>query len=519
LQLAMPIISRRLVASAHSLVGLPPSLRGRFAKAAVWSFIGAALSRGLTLVSSVICARLLTKTGFGELGMIQSTVGMFSIVAGLGLGMTATKYVAEHRTDDPRKAGRLLALTSAVAVISGAVMSIALILLAPLLSEKSLVAPRLAGPLALAAGMLFFGAVNGAQTGALSGFEAFKTIARVNLSSGLLSFPLVVVGVWRWGLNGAVAGLVLSVAVNCLLNNLAIRKECAAADVPYVFHECWQEWPVLWRFSLPAFLSSSIQGPIMWLANTALVHQPGGYGELGVVNAAQQIRMMLFLIPSMAFAPVLPILSNLGGEQDDGDASGLVRQVTLLGCLTLFPAAVLLTAIAPWALGVYGRDFATRPQILTWAMVTLMINGIGVAVAQVIFSSGRAWIGLLVNACWAAVFLPGAYLALGPMGGTGYMMCFALGHLAMLLSVVIYLKRTLARVLGTTPVVPLLLVGATAMLVAEGVRLLPGGMWVGLGASAVTALGAAAAVGLMLRRGVHPGGASAPARQLQETEV
>jgi len=37
---------------------------------------------------------LLGTVGFGELGVIQSTVGMFGVFAGLGLGMTATKYVA-----------------------------------------------------------------------------------------------------------------------------------------------------------------------------------------------------------------------------------------------------------------------------------------------------------------------------------------------------------------------------------------------------------------------------------------
>jgi len=490
---------RKLLTSLQSLVGLPASLQGRFARAALWSFLGAGLSRGLTLLSSVICGRLLTKTGFGELGMIQSTVGMFGVVAGLGLGLTATKYVAEFRSKDPEKAGRLLALTSAVAVISGAVMSLALVLLAPALAQRSLAAPKLGAPLALAAGMLFFGAVNGAQTGALSGFEAFKTIARVNLWSGLLSFPLVVVGVWSWGLNGAVVGLVLSVALNCLLNSLAIRRECAAARVPYVFGGCWHEWPVLWKFSVPAFLSSSVQGPVVWLANAALVHQPGGYGELGIVNAAQQIRTMVYMVPALAFAPVLPILSHLGEEHDGEDAAGLVRQVTILGCLILFPAAVILTAVAPWALGVYGRDFSVRPQILTWAMATLMINGIGIAIGQVIFSSGRAWIGLLVNACWAVVFLPLALVSVGPMGGVGYVMSHTLGYVAMLALAVIYLRRAFPRTVGGTPIAALSLIALLAIALAAWAQSLAGRPWSAAAGGTAAALATLLAITYLLR--------------------
>ena len=58
------------------------SLRARFTTAAFWSIAGAVISRGCVLLASIACARLLGKTGFGELGMIQSTVGVFGIFAG-----------------------------------------------------------------------------------------------------------------------------------------------------------------------------------------------------------------------------------------------------------------------------------------------------------------------------------------------------------------------------------------------------------------------------------------------------
>ena len=60
-----------------------------------WTFAGTVISRGLMFVATVAVARILGKTAYGELGMIQSTVGMFSVFAGFGLGLTATKYVAE----------------------------------------------------------------------------------------------------------------------------------------------------------------------------------------------------------------------------------------------------------------------------------------------------------------------------------------------------------------------------------------------------------------------------------------
>ena len=69
----------------------------RLARGTFWSLAGAVVSRLLGLASFVIVARILGKSGYGHFGIIQSTVGMFGVFAGFGLGQTSTKYVAELR--------------------------------------------------------------------------------------------------------------------------------------------------------------------------------------------------------------------------------------------------------------------------------------------------------------------------------------------------------------------------------------------------------------------------------------
>lgn len=152
----------------------------RLARGAFWSLIGAVLARGLGLISSIIVARMLGKSGFGELGIIQSTVGMFGTFAGFGLGITATKFIAEYRTTDPSKAGRIRGLSSAFAWLSSLLTSIILFFAAPWLAEHTLGAPHLASLLRISTIFLFITSINGAQTGALAGFEAFKTVAKIN---------------------------------------------------------------------------------------------------------------------------------------------------------------------------------------------------------------------------------------------------------------------------------------------------------------------------------------------------
>ncbi len=81
------------------------------------------------------------KAIYGELGIVRSTVAMFGAFAGLSLGLTATKHVAEFRLTDPLRAGRILALSGVVAFGSGAIVAIACFALAPWLAAHTLAAP------------------------------------------------------------------------------------------------------------------------------------------------------------------------------------------------------------------------------------------------------------------------------------------------------------------------------------------------------------------------------------------
>jgi O-antigen/teichoic acid export membrane protein len=398
------------------------SLRGRFARGAVWSLVGAVISQGASLAASVITARLLGREQFGEYGMVQSTVGMLGIFAGLGLGLTATKYVAQFRTRDPERAGRIVALGSAVAIVSGGLMALTLLAAAPVLAVKTLNAPALADELRIASLLLFFNALNGAQLGALTGLEAFQATARINLLRGLIAVPVTAIAVLSWGLPGAVWALVSISAVACLLSQISLRAHCLALGIHTRLSSGWKERRVLWTFSTPAFLSGALVGPALWAANTMLVNQPGGYGEMGVFSAASQWRNAIGFIPAVLAQFALPILSNLNGERDASRYNKALRWNLILTATAAVAVAVPVALAAPQIMRLYGRDFQQGWLVLALSAATAAISCINGVVGTAILSAGSVWIGLAFNAMWAAVLLAGCYylipsrLALGLAG-------------------------------------------------------------------------------------------------------
>ena len=62
------------------------SLAHRLAKGAFWSFAGSVVARGLSFVASIYVARIIGKNSFGELGIVQNTLGMLGYWLALGSG-------------------------------------------------------------------------------------------------------------------------------------------------------------------------------------------------------------------------------------------------------------------------------------------------------------------------------------------------------------------------------------------------------------------------------------------------
>jgi O-antigen/teichoic acid export membrane protein len=415
----------------------------RLAKGAFWSLAGALMSRALGLVSSILVARMLGKVGFGELGVIQSSVGMFGTFAGFGLGLTATKHVAEFRAKDPVRAGRIIALSSLVSWGTGGAMAVLLFVLAPWLAAHTLAAPHLGGLLRIGSLLLLLGAINGAQTGALAGFEAFKRIASINLIAGIAAFPLMVGGTWWRGLEGSLLGLIASQALNCLLSFHGLREEARRAGVPLAYAGASREWNVLWRFSLPALLGGVMVGPVYWVCNTLLVNQPDGYGQMGLFNAANQWFGALLFLPGILGQAALPVLSERLGENDAMRSGKVLSFYIKLNAVVVMPLVLLGCLASPWIMASYGTGFREAWPILVVVLVTAALLAVQTPVGQIIAASGRMWLGSVMNLGWAVCFigLTWGFIHWGALGLAGARCGAYLAHAAWTFAFALLLLR------------------------------------------------------------------------------
>jgi O-antigen/teichoic acid export membrane protein len=422
----------------------------RLAKGVFWSMAGATVSRGLMLGATILVARLLGTKGYGEFGMVQSTVGTFGVLAGFGMGITATKHVAELRESYPARAGQILGFAGLFAAVTGGLMALTLFCLAPALAVHMLNAPHLSSVLRIGALLLFFNALNGAQTGGLAGFEAFNTIAYVNLASGLFSFPILVCGAWLGGLTGAVWAVGVNLMINWMLNHLALRREAHRYGVPLTFTGIRLELPILWTFSLPSAISAVMVGPVIWLCKTMLAHEPAGYAGLGIFIAAESWRTALFFACQMVAQANFPILAQLYGQGDRRlFKKQLLAQMVLNGAIVSLGTLVVGILSRP-IMSSYGPAFSQSASVLIIVMLASIPMQMGSVAGAVNKCAGNIWWGVLLNTMWAAVYLAtsASLVKHGAMGLAWATLIAYSAHCLFTLVYVIWIFRTSPKLRG-----------------------------------------------------------------------
>jgi O-antigen/teichoic acid export membrane protein len=415
---------------------------------------------------------------------------MFGTLAGFGMGLTANKYVAEFKRTDPVRAGRIIALASATAWISSGIMAVVLVACAPWLAAKTLAAPHLAGLLQIGALLLLLSGVNGAQTGALSGFEAFKRIAYINLISGVLTFPLMVIGAWRWGVAGAVSGLIGSQLANSVMCFFAVRAEAARYQISLRYAGCFSDLGLFWRFSLPAVLTGVLNSVVAWGASALVVNQAGGYGDMGIYNAALRVKMLPETFLGMLIAPMLPILSEAFGKGDRVTFQRTLLFNFLLATLIIVPVSLVQAAAPALTLLPFGAGYQGHPSIVVWLMLHAVLYALMFPMGSVLISMGEMWLSWLVNLLYAVLFGVSAWLLVGRYGAAGYAASMAVAFALANIPCVVFLYRKLPDVMRFLRWGPLALGAGLLSVVCVFVsRQLPLG-W-------AAALGGAAAIGFL----------------------
>ena len=418
-------------------------LLNRIAGGAFWSIFGTASAKAIVLIAGIICANILGKVGYGELGIVRSTINLFIVFGTAGLGITATRFIARHKNDNTEKVESVIGITTLFSLVMAVIITLSVFIFAEDIATNTLKNHTLKQSIRFGSIILFTTILNGVYNGINSGFERFKNIAINTFCSSCIEAILIIIGAYYWGVNGAVVGFGIGIFFLMLFNFLTARKALAGINGKMSLLKIKKEdLSILYKFTIPAALSSFLVAPAYWVVRTLLVRLRD-YGELGIFEAADQWRVIILFIPSALSNIILPILSSYTDNKKDYKKALKIN--LLLNTGVAFAFAVIISLCSGFIMNTYGEGFNNTTPLIILAFSTVFSSFASVVGVSII-SRGKMWISLIFNTCWGCMFIGFTYLFLRMgYGASGVAFALLLSYLIHSINQSIYLYYTIKK--------------------------------------------------------------------------
>lgn len=405
-----------------------PHWTGRLLRGAAWNVLSTLLLRVATLATTIIVARLIGPDSLGKYTIVYSTINMCAALSGLGLGLTATKYVAEYRRSQQSRLLPTIVLTRRLATISATICAIVLLVLSDKISRELFHSSELGPYFAIASVAVAFSALDAFNQAVLIGFESMKRSAIGTMIGATLSLPIVAIATWTFGLDGAVASLSVTAAINYAISSRILNRATASLHSNESLSKvAWQE---IGRFALPAFASGMVPSVAHWSCISLLAQQHGRELEVALFGIALQWFQALLLVPSVAARAILPVLSDYLDSDESRTFRKVLTSTAIANLLVMAPLAGAFAFVSPLILFAYGTEFSEFWPVLALSGLCATTAAVSLPAGHALAARDKMWIALGMNLGWGLVYiLVALYLVKhGPVGIMLALLCAYIAH-------------------------------------------------------------------------------------------
>jgi O-antigen/teichoic acid export membrane protein len=380
-----------------------------------WTLVTYASTRVVSVLTTLVLARLLAPADFGLFAMATLGMELLSVLSGLWLG--AALIV---RPDMDRRAeGTVLVLLVGAGLLLAVILSALSPALAAFFGE-----PRLTGIVALLAAVLLVSGVNWFYETLLQRELAFGRrfvcqIARALAFSGVaLSLAAAGAGVWSLVV-GYLAGYVANAAGLLLLTPYRVRPAFDRAEARRVIR------------TGRGFLSQDLAVFLGQNADYLAVGRILGPAQLGFYAMAfRQAELPNYAIAEPVGKVTFPAFAQMSHRGEDVRPAFL-NTLRLIALVT-FPVGVVLSAAAvPFAVALFGTDWEPMAAPLAVLGVWALMRPLQVTVGDLLNSLGRAAVYGRVSMILLLPLVAGTFVAAG-LGGITAVAWVLLAHMSVI---------------------------------------------------------------------------------------
>lgn len=393
-----------------------------------WITLGGVFSKIISLIGTIFLARILGVESYGKLGVVIGTVASFSMFAGAGMGLTATKYVALYSSHNKSKLlNEIITLVIFVAVFFGVIFSLLLFFFSSNISINFFSDESLSHPIMFIAPSLLFISINGAIQGVFLGKQRFKVVSLINIFYGLINYPLIVLLSYYFGIIGGSIGYSISTFINMLMLSTLVYKEFYSDKLHSIdiFSVIRNNKKILINYSFPAIFGGALVAPVLWITDIIVANSDNGFMSLGFFQAGNRFKELIIFVPSILSSMILPLLSSVSENKQVFKDIYKVNLYLNISISTLIAIPVILAS--KYIMMAFGVDFEDHSLVVVIMAITSILITYNSVVGKVIASKGNMWLGFLFNFIWGVVLIVSVYVfvRIYNLGSEGY----ALGYL------------------------------------------------------------------------------------------
>jgi O-antigen/teichoic acid export membrane protein len=347
--------------------------------------------------------------------------------------LAATRYVAQLRSTDPERLGRVLGVLRLAAVLSSILVGLTMAAASAVIAGSALGDAAVQPLLVLGAIAVVFGGVDGYQTGALVGLEAMRSSALAMLFAVALGAPLTLLLANTHGDAGAVAGLVATYVLQCCGSWWLLRRECQQRGLHVSLRGGGMELRELVGFTAPSMLSGLMVAPTHWFVQAGLMRSATDGVQLALFAVAMQWFYSICFVPQFAGRIILPVLTDARARGQLTRSATILKSTVLAYGVTVVPVALAVALASAVIMGLYGAGLSGGGRALGVVALAAAVASICMPIGQAIAAEGRMWLGFAANLLWALVFAAGATL-LAHAGAVGAGLALLIAYVVLLLA-------------------------------------------------------------------------------------
>lgn len=414
-------------------------------KGGAWLTLANVVSKLASALVLPVLARLLGPEALGIYSIVFSLAQSAQSFSSVGADIAMHRNGAQYKTIGTEAVGRLFGVGLALICLVSAVTGLGIWLFREPLAQHWLGQPNVTPWLGAAAILIVVQPFSNIPLLFLASLQDFRAYALRTSVEMIVTSAFTALLAWKWGLYGAILGLVIAEIVQIPWSYFVAKPVLKARGIRLRFDRFWQESRSILKFGFPYYFGNTLLGSLVGLPLMGLVSQYGGLEELGYLRVAQSMASLIGFIPSaIAPAAISYLSASSVGDQESHQylKSVHLRSVWILLLIPICSVCLLIPNILNI---LYGSAYQEANILSVLSLWISLLVGVTSVLVQYLLAEGHtvkiSWISTL----GIVFFVVSAFLLVPGYQALGFLMAQIAGQLIGLPLVIYYSLKGINR--------------------------------------------------------------------------